>query len=89
MIPASIPPTLLGAANVYANPALPADASKPGFATNTQVSMSTLGKRPHSSPKIAPPSLPKRRDKNAMMATTTKPQIANPVSHTRSLVLQM
>ena len=89
MIPANAPPTALGAANMYAKPAPPADASKPGRATTTQVSMRALGKRPHNTPVIAPPTFPKRRDKNATAPTTNKPQIANSAIHTRSFVLQM
>jgi hypothetical protein len=74
---------------MYAMPAPPAEASKPGRATYTQVSMSTLGKRPHNTPVIAPPTFPKRRDNNATAPTTNKPQIASSAIHTTSSVLQM
>jgi len=74
---------------MYAMPAPPADASKPGRATNTQVSRSTLGKRPHNNPATAPPILPKRRDNFATAPTTNKPQTASSAIHARSPLLQM
>jgi len=89
MIPANAPPNALGAANKNAMPALPADASKPGRATNTQDSMNALGKRPHNTPVIAPPTFPKRRDNNATAPTTNRPQVASSAIHMKSSVLQM
>lgn len=43
---------------------------------NTQANRRALGKRPHSSPVIAPPIFKKRRDNNATAPTMNKPRLA-------------
>src|SRR5262245_36452277 len=72
-----------------ATPAVPADASKPGRATNTQLNKRMLGARPHRMPVTTAPVLPNGREKKAIAAVIKMPHAATYVKNTRSPLLHM
>ena len=85
MNPAIAPPTALGAANIIATPAVPADASNPGRARNTHPNIRTLGASPQRRPVTTAPTALNRREKKTIPAVTNSPHTARYAKKTRSL----